>query len=260
MPQNRLAMVTGASSGIGEAFARLLAARGDDLVLVARSETRLRALAGELRSRHGVDIEVQPADLVDAGERAVVEKRLRPGLRPVDVLINNAGFGTSGEFAALPLAGEVDEIELNVIALVRLTHAALESMLERGAGAILNVASVAAFQPAPRSATYAATKAFVVSFSQAVHEEVAGAGVKVSCLCPGFTRTRFQERANIDHRHIPGALWCSADDVARAGLAGLDRNVAVVVPGAIYKAAAVATRLVPRPLVRRVAGVVTRHY
>ena len=260
MGQKRLALVTGASSGIGEAFARRLAERGDDLVLVARNGGRLHALADELKGHYGTATEVIAADLTDPDQLVIVEKRLGDDQHPVDILVNNAGFGTSGDFATLPIEGEVNELDLNIAALVRLSHAALGSMIERRSGAILNVASVAAFQPAPRSATYAATKAFVLSFSESLHEEVKGAGIKVSCLCPGFTHSNFHARADIDKEIVPGPLWLTADAVARAGIAGLDRNVAVVVPGSVYKATAVATRMFPRTVVRKVASAVTRRY
>jgi short-subunit dehydrogenase len=256
MTNRARALVTGASSGIGDAVARGLARRGHDLVVVARSGDRLEKLAVELRTAHGVDVDVLPADLTDDAERAKVEDRLADGAAPIDILVNNAGFGTNGRFAELPIEREHQEIDLNVLAVVRLTRAALPGMVERRRGGILNVSSAASFQPGPRNATYSATKAFVTSFSQAVHEEVAGTGVKVSCLCPGFTHTEFHDVANIDHGTIPGLLWMSAEQVAEAGIAGLEQNHALVVPGLPYKAAAVSVRLMPRGLVRRVAGVV----
>ena len=183
------ALVTGASSGIGEAYARLLAAKGHDLVVVARNEEKLRSLEKELR----VSVEVLPADLADAGELALVEKRAAEG---VDLLVNNAGFGTTGRFHELPLDKEDEEIRLNVTAVMRLSHAALPSMLAKGSGGIINVSSIAGFQPAPGNATYCGTKAFVTSFTQALAEEVRGTGVRVQVVAPGATKTEWQMRAN----------------------------------------------------------------
>jgi len=248
------ALVTGASTGIGEQFARVLAERGHDLVLVARDRRRLDALAGELTEQRHVRCDVLTADLTEAAQLAPVETRAAD----VDLLVNNAGFGTAGRFVDLDVDGEEREVRLNVLALVRLTHAAARAMVARGTGAILNVASIAALQPAPNNATYAATKAFVLSFTEAVHEEVRGTGVAVSCLLPGFTRSEFQQRAGIDESQIPGFLWQSAEHVARAGLDGLAKNRAVIVPGALNKSAAVATRLAPHSITRRAAGIVMR--
>lgn len=247
-----VALVTGASSGIGAQFARVLAERDHDLVLVARGRARLETLAKELAGQRGVGCEVLAADLTDTAQLATVEARAEN----VDVLVNNAGFGTTGRFHELELDAEDREIRLNVVALTRLTHAAARAMAARGAGGILNVASIAAFQPTPGNATYSATKAYVLSFTEAVHEELRGTGVSVTCLCPGFTRTEFQARAGFDETQVPGILWQTADAVARAGLDGLARNKAVVVPGAFYKVAATATRLTPHAITRRAASLV----
>lgn len=248
-----VALVTGASIGIGEQFARSLAERGHDVVLVARDGARLDVVAKELLERHGVTCEVVAADLTDSRQLAEVETRATA----VDVLINNAGFGTTGRFDELDLDAEDRQIRLNVLALARLTHVAARAMVGRGRGGILNVASIAGFQPGPQNATYSATKAYVLSFTQAVHEELRDTGVSVTCLCPGFTRTQFQQRAGYDEREIPGFLWHDAAAVAGAGLDGLARNKAVVVPGALYKFVASATRLTPQAISRRVSGVVT---
>lgn len=251
------ALVTGASSGIGEAFARQLGAAGTDLVVVARTEEKLRALADEVRERSGVDVEVLVADLSDAGAVAAIERRAGADHEPVDLVVNNAGYGFSGPFVDLPIDAEVAEIELNVTALVRLTHAALSRMVAAGAGNVINVASVAAFQPSPESATYSATKAFVLSFSQSVHEEVREHGVSVTCLCPGLTRTEFQERGGFQ-LDVPGLAWQSADLVARSGLDAAARGKPVEVPGWHNKALTAGARMMPMGPVRWASGQVTR--
>lgn len=236
----RTALVTGASSGIGESFARLLAGRGADLVIVARRAELLDGLARELVERYRVAVEVVAADLTDPAQRAEVEGRLRAD--PVELLVNNAGYGAFGAFAELPLDDHLAQIELNVTALVRLTHAALPGMVERGRGGVLNVASMSGFAPSPGSATYGATKAYVASFSESLHAEVSGKGVHVTALCPGFTRTEDDVPANL--------LWLRRDDVARAGLDAVAAGRALCVPGMQYKAAMPALKLVPRPLLR----------
>ena len=252
----RTAMVTGASAGIGTAFATQLAARGEGVVLVARDRARLEALAKELGARHGVSTEVLAADLTDPEQLATVEARLADGDRPIDVLVNNAGFGTNGRLHELDRDTEAREVNLNVVALVRLTHAALGPMVERGRGAVLNVSSLAGGQPTPGNATYGATKAFVSSFTQSVHEELRGTGVKITVVCPGFTRTEFQERAGIDSSKVPGFLWQSAEEVAAGALAALDHNRAVYVPGTLNRVAAGFVSVLPDALTRRVAGFV----
>ncbi|WP_433327008.1 SDR family NAD(P)-dependent oxidoreductase [Spirillospora sp. CA-294931] len=236
----RTALVTGASSGIGESFARLLAGRGTDLVIVARRSDLLDRLARELVERYRVAVEVVAADLTDPLEREEVERRLRAD--PVELLVNNAGYGAFGSFAELSLDDQLREIDLNVVALVRLTHAALPSMIAKGRGGVLNVASMAGFTPSPGSATYGATKAYVSSFSESLHAEVAGKGVHVTALCPGFTRTDEEAEANL--------LWLRRADVARAGLDAVSAGRALCVPGAQYKVALPALKLVPRPLLR----------
>jgi hypothetical protein len=245
-----VALVTGASTGIGEQCARILAARGHDLVLVARDRARLEALAKELEAEHGARCAVLPADLTDAEQLAAVEARAGA----VDVLVNNAGFGTFGRFHELDLDTEDREIRLNVLAVVRLTHAAARAMAARGRGGILNVSSIAGNQPGPHNATYSATKAFVTSFTEAVHEELKGTGVSVTVLAPGFTRTEFQARSGFEESAVPALLWQEAEAVARAGLDGLARNHAVVYPGMLYKLGGHLTALAPHALSRRVAG------
>jgi uncharacterized protein len=249
------ALVTGASSGIGEALARELAARRVDLVLVARSADRLSALAGELGSEHGVDVELLPADLTDDEQLTTVEDRLRGAAAPIDLLVNNAGVGQVGDFADLDVAGAQQQVELNIIAPLRLTHAALPGLRERR-GAVLNVSSIGANQPVPRMATYAATKAFLTSWSEALFEELRGSGVHVTVLAPGFTRTNFVDAADAgsEASRIPSFIWSDPTDVARAGLHGVARGRAVVTPGPLYALGAGVSSVTPSPVSRRVIG------
>jgi short-subunit dehydrogenase len=253
------ALVTGASSGIGEAFARQLGAAGTDLVVVARSVDALESLAAEVRARAGVEVEVLPADLADPAALAEVEQRVAAVERPVDLLVNNAGFGFQGAFGEIPVDDEEAEIRVNIVALVRLSHAAARRMPATGGGAILNVSSVAAFQPAPRSANYSATKAYVTSFSQSLHEELKPKGVTVTVLCPGLTRTEFQARGGYEIG-VPERFWQGADEVARAGLEACAAGRAVEVPGWHNKALVQGVRLLPMGLQRRVAAEVTRRF
>lgn len=254
------ALVTGASSGIGEAFARQLGAAGTDLVIVARSKERLDALAGELADEHHISVEVLAADLIDREQLAGVERRVRSNDEPIDLLINNAGFGNNGLFADADVNAEDSEIQLNVVALMRLCHAAIGRMKEAGGGSILNVSSTGSFQPTPGLANYAATKAYVTSFSQALHEELVGTGVVVTALCPGVTHTEFQARGGFSNEGIPSFLWQTADEVAAAGLSAVAAGRAVETPGLHNKALRVTTRLAPMSVVRWSAGQVLRRY
>jgi short-subunit dehydrogenase len=251
-----VALITGASSGIGAEFARELAARGNDLVVVARDERRLEELAATLEKEHQIDVEVLLADLTDAKGTAVVEARLESVDPPIDLLVNNAGFGTFGRFAELPRDGEGREIALNVVALMRLCHAALPGMVQRRRGGIINVSSLAGYQPTPLNATYGGTKAFVTSFSHALHEEVRGTGVIVMVLCPGFTRTEFQERAGLDSSAVPGFMWQSAAAVVAAALRAYDNGRAVCIPGPLNQAGAVFSSALPAGITRRLAGAI----
>lgn len=255
----RSALVTGASAGIGLAFAERLARDQYDLIVVARSRDRLEEIAKRLREERGVAVEVLAADLTQAEQLRLVERRVADD-PTLDLLVNNAGFGTQGRFAELDADREEEEIRLNVVALVRLTRAALPHMLERGRGEIVNVSSMAGFYPGPYVATYGATKAFVTSFTEAIAGEIAGSGVRIQALCPGFTRTEFQERANIDASKVPAFAWMSADAVVDASLAALARGDVVVVPGGLNKAMHASTSVLPRSLVRRVMAAASKRF
>ncbi|NND74970.1 MAG: SDR family oxidoreductase [Ilumatobacter sp.] len=231
------ALVTGASSGIGRAIATQLAADGTRLVVVARDEARLNDLADEV----GVDVEVLVADLADPRALARVEDRLRDDeAGPIDLLVNNAGFGVSGPFHEVDVEVASTVIDVNVTAVHRLAQVAATAMVNRsesgtGGGGILNVSSMVAFAPSPNGATYAATKAFVNALSEALHAELQPHRIHVTALCPGFTRTEFQDRADYDASGVPDRLWQNASEVAAAGLEGVDVNRAVVVPGAVNR-------------------------
>jgi short-subunit dehydrogenase len=253
---NPVALVTGASSGIGAAFARACASRGNDLVIVARDDRRLEDLAESLEKEHAADVEVLTADLTAENGTAVVEARLESDDPPIDLLVNNAGFGTFGKFVDLPREAEVQEVKLNVLAVMRLCHAALPGMVERGRGGIINVSSLAGYQPTPFNATYGGTKAFVTSFSHALHEEVRGTGVKVIVLCPGFTRTEFQERAGLDSSAVPSFMWQSAEAVVDGGLRAYESGRAVCIPGALNQAGAVFSSAMPAGITRRLAAAI----
>jgi uncharacterized protein len=253
------ALVTGASTGIGAAIATDLARRGTDLVLVARSADKLEQLAERLASEHGVVTEVLPADLVDPEQRAAVEDRLRATSDPVDLLVNNAGFGQTGPFLDSSPDQAAGAIELNTIALTRLTHAVLPRLVEAGHGGVLNVSSVGSFQPVPQMAVYAATKAYVSSFTEALHEELRGSGVHITALCPGFTRSDFVEAAGAEDAasRIPGFLWQDAEPVAEAGVEAVRRGRAKVVTGSLNQLAASLSSVTPARVKRRFVGEVT---
>lgn len=250
------AVVTGASAGIGRELARVLAAEGHDLVLIARSRDRLESLASELTADHGISARPLVADLRGDGAPEAVERAVgRESGRPVDTLVNSAGFGTFGPFAETPLEQSLDLVRLNVTALTALTGLFLPGMLERGRGRVLNVASTAAFQAGPGMAVYYATKAYVLHFSEAIAEELRGTGVTVTTLCPGPTRTEFQERAEMESSGLlRGWAMMDAASVARAGVRGTLRGKRIVVPGALNKLGLLAPRLLPRRLLTRVVG------
>ena len=244
----QVALITGASAGLGEEFARQLSAQGRRLVLVARRKQRLEALAAELGNARAVEM--------DLSEPGVAERLMADVVahgETVELLVNNAGFGLAGRFADLDDQRQREMIDLNCGALAELAHAVLPCMIERKSGGILNVASTAAFQPGPGMAVYFATKAFVLSFSEALHDEAKGHGIKVSCLCPGPTRTEFRSVSGFDPKGPTGRISADAASVVRAGLQGLGRNQAVVVPGLSNKMIAQFHRFFPRALVRRAA-------
>ena len=252
------ALVTGASAGIGTAYARALAAQGTHLVLVARNVERLEKLAQECRTDHGVDVEVLPADLSDQRQLAHVESRLFGSPR-LDLLVNTAGIGTFGAFHQHAVTDELREIDLNVGALVRLTHAAIASMTRHGSGTILNMSSIMALAPFPGSATYAASKAFVTSFSEALHEELRGTGVTVTAAMPGIVHTEFMEHANAHHLDgLPGFAKLKPELVAQATLRAARKGKAVSIPGFGYRIMAAMVSATPRAVLRRFSGVSAR--
>ena len=247
------ALITGASSGIGAAMARELGRAGVPMVLVARRTERLEEIAAEFGS-----VEVLGADLTTAvGQAAVVE---RIAADPLDLVVNNAGFGTSGRFVDLDPDRLAREIELNIAALTRLSHAALASMIPRRRGWLLNVSSVASFQPAPELAVYAATKAYVTNLTESLHEEVSGTGVSVTALCPGLTRTEFQQVSSTEgfQDKFPDIAWTDVEMVAAEGLRAVARNRALSVPGYLYKGLVAVSGVTPRPVARRLSGIVRR--
>ncbi|GAA4808773.1 SDR family NAD(P)-dependent oxidoreductase [Nocardioides caeni] len=244
-----IALVTGATAGIGLEFARQLAARGDDLVLVARDVARLDQVAADLRSSYGVEAEVLAADLTDDAALARVEARLKDAGRPVDLLVNNAGFGLKDGFLDNPIEVEQAQQDVLVRAVLRLTHAALGPMAERRRGGVINVSSVAAFLP---RGTYSAAKAWVNSFSAWAHQEYAERGVHVMALCPGFVKTEFHQRLGVDRdSSAPKVLWLEPDRLVRDALADFDRGRAMSIPSKRYKVIVTASRMVPRSALQR---------
>lgn len=249
------ALVTGASSGIGQEIAVQLGMSGVSLVLVARRADRLEALAARFKN-----VEVIVADLSTIDGVGLVESRITDSTKtPIDLVVNNAGFGSSGLMHEIDLDRLSREINLNVLALTRLSHAAAKLMVPQGRGYILNVSSVASFQPGPGSTVYSATKAYVTSFTEALHEEMRGTGVRVTALCPGFTRTEFSEVSGTNSiaSQVPNFAWLDATDVAREGLRAVARGKALSIPGALYKGISAFSGASPRALVRRITAFAT---
>jgi hypothetical protein len=247
----KVALVTGASAGLGVDFARQLSKRGYALVLAARRKDRLEALAKELGNARAVAI-----DLSKANSATKLMADLQAAGEQVELLVNNAGFGLIGRFAELDAKRLRQMIDLNVGTLTDLCRAVAPEMIKRKSGAILNVASTAAFQPGPNMAVYFATKAYVLSFTEALHEELKPHGIKVSCLCPGPTRTEFGEVAGFGGNGLFDRVVMESPEVVEAGLAALDRNHAVMVPGWKNKVTAASTRFAPRSIVRKIAGAI----
>ncbi|MFS8200731.1 SDR family NAD(P)-dependent oxidoreductase [Streptomyces sp. CWNU-52B] len=251
------ALITGSTSGIGAAFARQLAADGHNLVLVARDTERLGEQAMELHDRHGIEAEVLAADLAtDAGIEAVAA-RVADATHPVDLLVNNAGFGNKGLYLDVPMEDELRMLKVHCEAVLRLTSAAAESMRGRGRGGVVNVASTAAFLP---RGTYGASKAWVVQFTQGVAKDLAGSGVRLMALCPGFVRTEFHERAGMGTDNIPGWMWLDADKVVTAALADLARGKSLSIPDPRYKTLMGVAKVTPRALLSGVSSKAGRKY
>ncbi|MFC7913213.1 SDR family NAD(P)-dependent oxidoreductase [Streptomyces sp. NPDC057386] len=251
------ALITGSTAGIGAAFARRLAADGHDLVLVARDTARLREQATELHDRHGVEAEVLTADLAEDEGIEAVAARLRDRRDPVDLLINNAGFGNKGRYLDVSMADELRMLKVHCEAVLRLTSAAAETMRERGRGGIVNVASVAAFVP---RGTYGASKAWVVQFTQGAARDLAGSGVRLMALCPGFVRTEFHQRAGMGTDNIPGWMWLDADKLVATALADLARGRTLSVPDPRYKVLMGAAKLMPRGVLGGITSRTGRKY
>ncbi|MGC0365694.1 short-subunit dehydrogenase [Rhodococcus sp. 27YEA15] len=253
-PARPVALVTGPTSGLGTGFARKYASLGYDLVLVARDKEKLSGLAAELSTTFGTESEILAVDLASADGRQSVVDRLATG---VEVLINNAGFGTSGEFWTADPALLRSQLDVNVTAVMELTRAALPSMVAAARGTIVNVASVAGLLSG-RGSTYSASKAYVISFSEGLSGGLAGTGVRVQALCPGFIRTEFHQRAGIEMSSIPSAMWLSVDQVVAASMKDLESDKVVSIPGIQYKVITTAGRLVPKTLVRKMTNLVGR--
>lgn len=244
-----VALITGPTSGIGAGFARRYAADGYDLVLVARDVDRLTRLSSELQEHSGT-VEILPADLADPADRQRVCDRIAAG--GVRVLVNNAGFGTSGDFWSSDPALLQSQLDVNVTAVMHLTRAALPAMLEAGAGTVINIASVAGLLPG-RGSTYSASKAWVISFSEGLSVGLQGTGVSVHAVCPGYVRTEFHDRAGIDMAKSPSFMWLEVDDVVSQSLADIARGKVLSIPGLPYKGIVTAGRMMPRGLLRVVA-------
>lgn len=249
-----VALVTGPTSGLGAGFARKYASLGYDLVLVARDEDRLRSLADELAAMYSTESEVLVADLATQAGRDSVAQRLSRG---VEVLVNNAGFGTSGEFWTADPALLQAQLDVNVTAVMQMTRAALPAMIASAHGSVVNVASVAGLLSG-RGSTYSASKAYVISFTEGLSGGLAGTGVRVQALCPGFIRTEFHQRAGIEMSTIPAPMWLSVDQVVASSMTDLEAGKVISIPGIQYKVLTTAGRLIPKGVVRRLTNIVGR--
>ncbi|ARU59047.1 oxidoreductase, short chain dehydrogenase/reductase family [Oleiphilus messinensis] len=247
-------LITGASSGIGKEFAKQLAAAGHNLILVARNQAALEAQAEEARSRFGVQAEVIVSDLAQPGAAEKLASELQKRSLSVDWLVNNAGFGDRGRFEALGLQRQSDMIQVNVNALVELTHVMLPKIKQSANGAVINVASTAAFQAGPNMAVYYATKAFVLSFSEALHEELKADGVSVVCLCPGATETGFIQEANMGDTLLFRAGAMHVTPVVSKAIDAVAKNKTIVIPGVKNKLGAWSSHVVPRAATRKIAA------
>lgn len=248
---SRTALVTGATAGIGLAFAQQLAGQGYDVVLVARDTARLQAVADELTAGYGIATEVLAADLTDRAQLATVERRLADPAStepPIDLLVNNAGFGLKGRFLDNDVEQEQAMLDVLVVAVMRLTHAALRAMAERGEGGIINVSSVAGYQP---RGTYSAAKAWVNRFGEWAAVEYAGRGVRIMTLCPGFTKTEFHGRMDVGRDAVPSFLWLDVDDLVKEAIADFDAGKTLSVPSKRYKAITAVSRHLPTSLLQR---------
>lgn len=239
-------LITGASAGIGTEFARQMAERGYNLTLAARRIDRLTELAASLEDSFGVRATAVACDVTDPQQRRELLESIEARGDHVDILINNAGIGTENKFLEDPTELQIQQIEVNVVALTALTHQLIPGMVERGAGAVLNVASTAGFQPMPRQAVYAATKAYVLSFSQALSQELRGSGVSITALCPGPTRTEFfgDKQAELE-ADSPSWAWQNADDCAREGIEAMFKQRRVQIPKAVNKVGALSAKVTP---------------
>ena len=246
------ALVTGPTAGIGRCFAFQLAERGHDLVLVARNREALEEVAGELRARHGVDVEVLAADLADRSDLARVEDRLASVDRPVRLLVNNAGFGLRKPFLDNDLEDEQRMLDVLVVAVLRLSHVAMSAMLEGAGGGVINVSSVAGYLP---RGSYSAAKAYVTSFSRSADATYRSRGVRTMALCPGFTRTEFHDRMDVSRDSAPSWLWLDADKLVRDALRDYDAGKSVSVPDVRYKAITALAQYVPAPVLAKFQSV-----
>lgn len=251
------ALITGATAGLGAAFAQRLARDGHHVVLVARNTARMREQATELHDRHGVEATVLTADLSTEQGIAAVEDRVRDREQPIDLLVNNAGFTNKGRYTEVPIADELSLLKVHCEAVLRLTSAAVESMGERRRGGVINVSSIAAYFP---HGTYGASKAWISQFTQGAAKELAGSGIRLLALCPGLVRTEFHDRAGMDIKNVPEWMWLSADRVVDAAMSDLARGKTLCVPDPRYKAMLGASKLLPRGLLSNATASTRRRF